>query len=128
MIHIHEVVRILEQAGLATEGVDIFINTMPHDVNPCIQLKTPTNGADIDEEQEGFTKHYFTIIVRDDDADRGWNKARALGEALRIDYYEEPGVKIRKMYPLELPASYHFGESDQVEVSLRMRCWFQLTS
>lgn len=127
MKHLYSAATILEDEGFGETGVNIFINTMPHDVKTGIQLQDPVIGADIDDEQEGFTRHTFQIIVHDIDPQAAWDRAYAMSNALRVFERADDGIHIKQMYPLRLPSTYPQGDSDKMETSVLMRVWFKIT-
>lgn len=127
MRHLFFAAEILEGQGFGETGVDVFINTMPHDVKTGIQLQDPVTGADIDDEQEGFTKHTFQVIVHDVDPTAAWNRAYEISNALRVRDAVSDGVEVKAMYPLRLPSTYPRGDSDKMETSVLMRVWFKIT-
>lgn len=127
MKHLYYAAEKIQSDGLGEIGVDLFVGTMPADVKRCAMLRDPLYGAQIDEEMEGFAKHQFQIIVRDMDPLAAWERAKALGDALKVDSVTGDGIVIRKMYALDLPATYPKMDSDELETSINMRVWFVLT-
>lgn len=126
MKHLYYAAEKIQADGLGEIGVDLYVGTMPADVKRCAMLRDPLMGAAIDEEMEGFTKHQFQIIVRDIDPAAAWDRAKALGDALKVENVTGNGVVIRKMHPLTLPATYPQMDSDEMETSINMRVWFAL--
>jgi len=127
MKHLYEAATLIQSAGIAEIGTDLFVGTMPHDVRRGISLIDPLFGADLDEGLDGFVVHQFQIVVRDIDPAAAWAKAKAASDVLRVEQYQGSGITITHMYPLTLPATYPAMDSDELETSVRMRVAFKLT-
>lgn len=127
MKHLYVAADLIETAGLAEIGTDLFVNSMPADVHSGVMLRDPLNGADLDEGMGDYVKHEFQVIVRNPDPEAAWQLAKAIGEVLRVDSHSSTDVFILKMAPLSLPVSYPKMDSDEMETSLRMRVAFALT-
>lgn len=128
MKHLYAAASLIETAGLGEIGVNIFVGTTPADAHVAIELRDPLYGADLDPAMDGFTKHEFQIIVRHSDPAAAWELARSASLALSVASHQGEGVFIRHMYPLQLPATYPKMDSDEMETSVRVRCWFALES
>lgn len=127
MRHLYEAARMIAAEGIAEIGVDLFVGTMPHDVNRGIVLIDPLMGATLDKGLDGFVMHQFQMVVRDIDPEEAWNKALAASNILRVDYHTGTDIFVLSMYPLTLPAVYPAMDSDQLEVSVRIRVAYKLT-
>lgn len=128
MKHLYVAAELIETAGLGVSGVDLFVGTLPADVHKGVELRDPLFGADLDQALAGFVNHQFQVIVRDTDPQAAFDKAAAISTALHLPQgLTRDGIYIRSMYPLQTPVTYPKGDSDEMETSVRIRCWFALT-
>lgn len=113
---------ILQAAGVATLGDDLFIGTIPAEVKSGAMLRAPLAGALIDDGLGGFFPTEFQVIVRDPDPLAGYNRCLAISQALRVNRYTsaENRIEISWMVPKTLPISYPKGTADDIEVSCRI--------
>lgn len=126
MKHLYYAASLIQAAGLGTEGVDLFIGTIPADVTEGVMLRDPLSGAMIDEAMKGFTNVEFQVVVRSVDPDAAFDKALAISAVLRKNYVNAPGVYIRRMRACTLPSQYPKGDADEIETSVRIFCAFAL--
>lgn len=109
----------LQDAGVATIGVDLFINTLPTDVPRGIMLKDPLDPITIDEGMEGFYTTSFQTIIRDPDLEAADTRAWAALNALRCYRVDGGDIFISWLRPATLPMSYPRGDADDIETSVR---------
>jgi hypothetical protein len=109
--------QLIEDAGLGTQGEDLFIQTMPADVKHGVMLKLPLAPTDVDEGMRDFYEFDFQVIVRDVDVEAGYNRCQAISKILRLDYYEDSELSIPWMHRKTLPTSYPRGDMDDIESS-----------
>ncbi len=120
MKHLKIAANLIQAAGLAEIGIDLFIGTLPHDVTRGVMLKDPLFGAEIDEGMEKFYDHWFQVIVRHPDPSAGYELARQVGDVLNIRKRAIDGLFIVRMNPSTLPVTYPKGDADDVETSVRI--------
>ena len=114
---------LLEEANIATKGIDLFIGTIPADVDRGIMLRDPLAGVDID--MDGFYSTGFHVIVRDPDVMAGYAKAEQIQAYLSgLGVTKVGDVTISWLIPETLPISYPRGDADDIETSFRMRIGF----
>jgi hypothetical protein len=126
MKHLYVAAELIQAAGLAEIGVDLFVGTMPHDTQTGVMLRDPLVGAMIDDGMQDFFDHEFQVVVRNTDPGVGYEQARAIGEILTMSRRDFPGIHIVRMNPRTLPVSYPMGDADHVETSVRIHCAFGL--
>jgi hypothetical protein len=112
--------QMIEDAGLGTQGTDLFIQTMPADVKHGVMLKLPLAPTEVDDGMKDFYDFEFQVIVRDVDPLAGYQKCDAISKVLRLDYYETSDLSIPWMRRTTLPISYPRGDMDDVESSCRI--------
>jgi hypothetical protein len=114
----------LEQAGLGTSGVDLFVGTMPSDVARGIMLIDPLTGHEIDDGMAGFFNTQFQAIVRDPVLERAYETGLAISQALTLNNVEGDGITISWLRPMTLPVNYPRGDAGDIETSVRFRIGF----
>jgi hypothetical protein len=112
--------QMIEDAGLATQGTDLFIQTMPADVKHGVMLKLPLAPTEVDEGMEDFYEFDFQVIVRDTDPQAGYDRCEAISKILNLNYYHTADLSISWMRRRSLPASYPRGDMDDIESSCRV--------
>jgi hypothetical protein len=115
---------LIEEAGLGKVGEDVFVGSLPSDVQYGVMLKPPFEPAEDDEGMRGFFDSEFQVIVRDQDMDVGYNRCQAISKALRINQLERDGLSIQWLKRRSLPISYPRGDADDYETSVRMKVGF----
>lgn len=124
MKHLLAMASIIEAANLATAGEDLFIGTIPADVNSGVMLRDPLNGAEIDDGMKDFFSLEVSVIVRDPDVQRGYERAEALQEALTQNDWENDEIHVTWLKPCHLPVSYPRGDADLMETAFKVRIGF----
>lgn len=124
MKHLNSVAGIIEAAGIARVGIDLFIGTIPADVSSGIMLRDPLVGATIDKGMKNFYSFEFQVIVRDPDVAQGYVRAEQIQSVLDITDWEDADIHISWMQPCNLPVSYPRGDSDTMETSFRVSIGF----
>lgn len=112
--------QMIEEAGLGEQGVDLYIQTLPPDVQHGTMLKLPLAPTDVDDGTEGFYTFDFQVIVRDVDPEAGYNRCDAISKALRLARYRTSDLTISWMRRKTLPTSYPRGDADDIESSCRI--------
>jgi len=124
MKHLDYVAALLETEGKGTLGTDIFIGTLPADVNRGIMLKDPLLGHAVNEELPDWYQTNFQIIIRDPDEQVGSERAEAIFEILFQNHVETTDLTVVKMFPRTKPIMYPRNDADQVEFSMLVRIHF----
>ena len=127
MRYLIELSRVIVEAGEATEGEDIFINTMPSEVSRGVMLRPPLTGIEIDEGMRGHHEGEFLIIVRDPDVMAGYSRAERIAQIMKARNLTRPGVHYTWLRPTELPVSYPRGDGDEVEAVFPVQVGFAYT-
>ena len=127
MRYLIELARVIAEAGEATEGKDIFVNTMPAEVSRGVMLRPPLTGIEIDEGMRGHYSAEFLVIVRDPDAMTGYERAERISKILKARNLTKPGVHYTWLRPMELPVSYPRGDGDEIESVFPVQVGFAYT-
>ncbi len=128
MKHLKAAAKLIEQANLATIGVDLYIGTIPADVIKGVMLRDMLDGIPIDEGMDRTYTDQFQVIVRDPNPEVGYNRAQEIGQALKVAGVQVDDVLFIRMFPLNLPVSFPRGDGDGVESSVRIRFLFADTA
>ncbi|HIV77371.1 MAG TPA: minor capsid protein [Candidatus Sphingomonas excrementigallinarum] len=126
MKHLMFLAGLLEAAGIAEGGRDLFVGTLPSDVAKGVMLVDPLTGHEIDEGMRGFFASDFQAIVRDPDPLDGYARALAISAALTLADTGNDEVFVTWCRPMTLPISYPRGDADDIETSVRFRIGFGL--
>lgn len=126
MKHLYYAAELIQAAGLATEGVDLFVGTIPADVKEGVMLRDPLVGAPLDDAMKGFTSLEFQVVIRSADPDAAYNKGLEISKALKVNYVARPDIYVRSMRATTLPVNYPKGDADEIETSLRVSVSFAL--
>lgn len=123
------VANIIQGAGIATIGEDLFVATIPADVRRGVMLRNPLTGIEMDDGHEDFFMTEFQVIVRDPKPVDGHNRAMDILQALKANNNIQVGdVFISWMIPCHLPVQYPRGDADDIETSFDVRMGFAITS
>ena len=116
------VVELLENAGIAKAGEDLYIYSMPENVRSGILvLDDPDTPTEIDEYLPKLKKSDFRCIVRGNDYEQAMNLAYMVREEL--DKYEvttTTGLKFLRIKPTYDPIAYPVSGGDVIEVSVNL--------
>jgi hypothetical protein len=124
MKHLYIAAAMIEEAGLAETGTDLFVGTLPADVKLGVMLKDPLYGAPVDKGMRGFYDHWFQVIVRHPDPAAGYELARSISRVLDKQRFKRDGLYILTMNPSALPVTYPKGDADDVETAVRIHVAF----
>lgn len=124
MKHLYAMAELIQAAGIATAGTDLFIGTIPPDVTSGVMLRDPLVGAEIDEGLKDFYSLEVSVIVRDPSVADGYARALALQNALNLNDWSNADVQISWMKPCHLPVSYPRGDADTLETAFKVRIGF----
>ena len=120
MKHLIYIAELIERAGFATLGKDIFIGTMPGSVTNGVMLRSPLSGDKIDEGQGGFFDTTFTMIVRSESVPDGYQKCLAISQMLTRGHANASDFHIIRLRPDTLPVTYPRGDADTLETAVTM--------
>lgn len=126
MKHLLAMAQIIQTAGIAISGQDLFIGTIPPDVATGVMLRDPLLGAEIDEGLKDFFSLEVSVIVRDPDVAAGYARAEALQQVLTLNDWSNSEIQVSWMRPTSLPVSYPRGDADTLETAFRVRVGFGL--
>lgn len=126
MKHLFYLASLIDAEGIATSGVDLYVNTLPADITAGVMLRDPLMGHEIDEGLRGFFSSEFQMIVRDADIDAGHARAEKIAQALTVANVGNAEVWISWCRPMTLPISYPRSDGDDIEISIRFRLGFGL--
>lgn len=115
-----KVADLIQDAGLATVGTDLFINTIPAEVPAGIMLREPFTGAAVDDGMAGFFNTEFQVIVRGPDPEAAYRRCEDISTALRVNRLTIDNIEISWMKPKTLPIMYPKGNADDTETSCRI--------
>lgn len=124
MKHLYAMAEIIQAAGIASVGTDLFIGTIPADVVSGVMLRDPLMGAEIDEGMKDFYALEVSVIVRDPSVAEGYARAELLQTALNLGRWENDDILVSWMKPCHLPVSYPRGDADVLETAFKVRIGF----
>lgn len=113
---IKEMASILEDAGIGTIGVDIFVNYMPSDVEVGILLLGRMSGDVIDYYLPGIKRGGFQVIVRVPDYDDAL--INSILPLLTIQGKTVKGLDVKYILPKTDPVVYPATDGNNIEYSV----------
>lgn len=118
--------QLIEDAGLAVAGRDLFHMSMPATLDDGIIVKTPLAGIAIDNEAPGFFRTNLQAIVRARDYEIGRALAAKVRKALVVEHERvfttsEGDLRVQWIHSISLPIEYPRQEGNQYEFSLNFR-------
>lgn len=124
----------IKDAGLAVENENLFLNTIPAEVNFAIMLKAPLTGVVIDPYLPGYHKPIIQAIVRHTNPVEGEAIANQLSAALTIaapEHYPANGgrgsVMLSLFYARTLPIMYPRQDGNTFEWSINFNTAFAIS-
>jgi hypothetical protein len=118
MYQIDGIVELIEGAGLASVGEDLFIYHSPADVHNCIILYPSNDPPIIDPDTPGYFKGKFQTIVRSDDYTSGLALCQALSDALTLFNTDTEPMFIKTIRPMYQARAYRRSDSGAIEFSI----------
>lgn len=118
MYQINEFIDFIENAAIATEGVDLFIYSAPAEIDECVLLKPSNDPPIIDPERPLYYKGKFQTIVRTNKFEDGLDKCKDLQSALTLFNETTATIKIKECRPLHEARVYRRGDSGAIEMSI----------
>lgn len=111
------IAQMLNDAGVATLGQNLFINMMPISVTNGIPLRNPINGTKIDHELKGHYNTEFKVIVRTTNYETGYKLMKKVFRLLTLDNHFVEGMHIKQCYPDNEPIEYPISEGNTLELA-----------
>jgi hypothetical protein len=124
-MNVEAIAQILEDglSGLKI-GKDIFFNHAPAGKTPCVLIKEPFAGTEIDWETPPYRKARFQVVVRARDYPTGRALAQQVSDVLTIGERDVPGMAIQHIRPRHEPVSYPVSEGDWIEFSVNFDSFY----
>lgn len=123
-LHLDWVAALLEAEGHGTLTEDIFIGSIPAELDNAIMLRDPLTGHEVNEEIPNWYNTNFQVIVRDEDEAQGAARAEAIFKMLFQNHVETPELTVVKMFPRTKPVMYPRNDADHIEFSMLVRIHF----
>lgn len=114
-MNLEGVVEILEAAGVATPGRDLFINFMPAD-KVGVLLRPPFGGTPIDHELPGYRSTSFMLVVRHPNPTVGKTLMADATAALTMDNAIAGAMHINYMRAQTEPQIYQPSAGGNIEL------------
>lgn len=114
----------IEEAGLATAGIDLFVYHAPDKIKRCVLVIESLDGIMRDENLPGYKKADFKVIVRDTDYKSALTIAKAVASALDLHRLTLDEIYVLRMRSTHDPIAFPLSDSDVVEVSVPMWACF----
>lgn len=124
-MNLEGVAQILEQAGVAVQGENLFINFMPTDTTGIL-LRDPFGGTPIDHELPGYRRTSFMLIVRLPEYQAARELMSAAVDALTMQGRETGGMRINYMRPRSEPQTYQPSPGGLIEMITNIDCSYVL--
>ena len=118
MYEIADIAQIIENEGVASQGIDLFVYHAPAEINECVILYPSNDPPIIDAERPYYMKGKFQTIVRAKRHEDGIAKCKALSAALTKNELVVGGIKIKQMRPLYQARVYRRSENGILEFSI----------
>jgi hypothetical protein len=113
-----DIVTLLENAGLGTNGSDIFAYHSPPDAHNCIIVYPSNDPPSISPETPFYLRGKFQVIVRNSDYVAGIETCKAVEQALTVYNTETAQMKVKMMRPLYQARVYRRGGAGDLEMSI----------
>lgn len=123
------IAQVIEDAGLAKGGTDMFLNIFPAEVETGVLLRSPLVGTKIDYELPDYRKSSFQIIVRTHAQNylSGLTLANDISNALLFDETALDAMYIKYIRPRHEPVSYRTTPGNNIEFSVNFDICFVIT-
>ncbi len=118
------IAKVLEDAGLGTRTTDIFVHSMPADVQQGIMLRDPLSGTPVDPDLPDYYRGKLQVIIRSTTHAAGEDLAKRVGQSMKMfnrKFYDLDGaleMKVNHIFPAQLPIVYPHTPSRSIEWSL----------
>lgn len=109
----------LDDQGIGTVGKDIFVTTMPSNLNEGLMFRDHLAGTKVNYELPGYFKGTFQLIARSKRVDTGMQRIQQAAAALTMTNKTlSDGTIIKRIWPMHLPVSYPLSDGDNMEFSV----------
>lgn len=121
---------LISDAGLATPGVNLFVNMYPADVSLGVLLLAPFSGTKINYDLPKYRKGEFQAIVRviASDFALGQTLIKEITDLLTIEKVTELDlIQVKRVHPLHEPVVYRVSAGNNVEFSVNFEMIYIIT-
>lgn len=126
MYEIEDIADIIENAGVAAIGKDLFLYHAPAEVSECVILYPSNDPPMIDGERPYYMKGKFQTIVRAKTHDEGNAICKQLSDALYVYNVEGAQSLIKQIRPLHQARVYRRSDNGILEFSINYTiCYVQ---
>ena len=115
-MNLETIATLLEDAGIAKPGVDLFLYRMPAEATGLL-LREGYSGDEIYHELPGYRKGDFMLVYRGPDITTGKEKMREAMAALDFLNREFDGIKYHYVRPRRDPMVYPISPGGNFEIS-----------
>jgi len=115
VIHLMRIAELIEATGVAAAGDDLFMFTLPADVQNGIMIRGPLTGDPINPEQPDFYSSEFLVVVRGGDGRAAFEKCKTISSALTIGREQSGEIWITDCRPRTRPIAYPRSDAGTVE-------------
>lgn len=120
-----QIAQYLQDKGVGTIGVDIFVHTMPAEAKNGLLIISTQNGINIDQEMPKWRRGKFQLIARDSRYNVAVKKANQALEHLAFEgwrtfpeFADMPATDIYRIWPSTEPIVYPRSDMDVMEASV----------
>lgn len=123
------IAQVVEDAGIAKAGTNLFLNLFPAEVETGVLLRSPLTGTRIDYELPEYRKSSFQVIVRTHahKYSTGEAMAKAIFDALTFEETQLNSIFIKYVRPKHEPVSFRGSPGNNVEFSINFEICFVIT-
>lgn len=118
MYQLEDIADIIESAGLASLGVDLFLYHAPSAASNCVILYPSNDPPIIDPDMPGYYKAKFQTIVRNNDYAPGLELCKSLSDTLTLFTTETANMDVKVCRPLYQARVYRRSDSGILEMSV----------
>jgi hypothetical protein len=128
-VNLLPIARVIEDAGIARAGTNLFLNLFPSEVETGILLRSPLTGTKIDYELPEFRKASFQAIVRTQaqNYSQGDTLSRAVFSVLTFEDTQLDAIYIKYVRPRHEPVSFRGSPGNNIEFSINFDICFVVT-
>ncbi|CAB4122125.1 hypothetical protein UFOVP26_84 [uncultured Caudovirales phage] len=123
------IAQVIEEAGIAKAGTDLFLNLFPAEVETGILLRSPLTGTKIDYELPEYRKASFQAVIRTHAQKYaiGDTMARAVFGVLTFEDIQLDTIYVKYIRPRHEPVSFRGSPGNNVEFSINFDICFVVT-
>lgn len=115
MKHLLALTAHLGELGVAKAGHDLFLFTMPADVQDAVMIRPPLTGDPIDPEQSNVYTSEFLVVVRHADEEAASAKCESISAAFTLNARDVGDIWVVQCRPRTRPIPYPRNEGGTVE-------------